>query len=459
MVLNCFQCILPGFRRFEDEDAAPEAKSVEETEALLGARDLEVAAEAVKGGTHKAGVAGNLMGHCNRGLDIFKGVLVIFMTLAHVDLTLMNPALAVGTAFPHFVGNAASGMCFLGFMLAYGFSCDNAYLSDSKVRTTFQRLERVARSAMLPVCGAWVCSMAWGYMCWKIPMNMDGLIQILDFRMSMGNGPDFLLCFTFCLLSMYPLRHLINSEFAHPSVWRRAGCAAALLLVPLALTQFWIVDCTGNRKYLGYLFECTYREAYAPVLPALPHLFYFNMGVLASRYMRYIGAELKSGRDVNLKALAAQASGVLASFLVMSYPLYTVWAANYGNLMVPTKWGMVTRGFTDGPSPLWLVGNLFVVAVLLAACVGMLLLGQVESLWFCPLRLLLSELEHYGANVLMYLVVGDICLAGMWRGMMGQYPLDTNGCITVMCGVLLVTRFVHYLGASSRNTGGAPSAG
>lgn len=462
VTVNLCQFVWPGSRRGEEDDVSSEAQNSEEMETLMGeTRDVEMAtSEPCKVAAKGTGVAGmNLMKHCNRSLDIFKGVLVLFMTLAHVDLALMNPALTYGAGTPHFVGNAASGMCFLGFMAAYGFSCDNAYLSDWKARTAWQRFERVMRSAMLPVFGAWICSFAWSYMLFKVPINMEGLIMILDFRMCMGNGPDFLLCFTFCLLTMYPLRHLMNSQLDHQCVYRRAGCVAALILGPLLLTQFWVQDCTGNKKYLAYLFECTNREAYSPVLPALPHLFYFNIGVLASRYIRYVGDELKSGRGVDFKALGVQVLALLSCFLIMAYPLATVWSSNFGNLMVPTQWGMITRGFVDGPSPLWLVGNLFAVTVLLIACIGLLVVSFKESPWLYPLRLLLSELEHYGANVLMYLVVGDICQAGMYRGSMGQFPLDLSGSLIVMCGILLVTRFLHYLGASSRNTGGAPSAG
>merc|ERR1719440_564760 len=105
---------------------------------------------------------------CNDALNVFKGILTIFMTWAHTQLTLLPPVEQYYFSLPHFIGNAASGLCFLGFMLAYGFSCDNAYLSDWKKRTLAQRLERLMRSAMLPVCGAWVCGFGWGFMCWKL---------------------------------------------------------------------------------------------------------------------------------------------------------------------------------------------------------------------------------------------------------------------------------------------------
>mmetsp|Transcript_127908 Transcript_127908/g.239218 ORF Transcript_127908/g.239218 Transcript_127908/m.239218 type:complete len:469 (+) Transcript_127908:146-1552(+) len=401
---------------------------------------------------------------CNRSLDIFKGILVVFMTWAHADLCLLSPALQYFSMIPHFVGNMASGLCFLGFMLAYGFSCDNAYFSDQKARSAAERFERVMRSAMLPVFAAWVCAFAWGYMCWKLPITLSGVLMILDFRVAVGNGPDFLMCFTISLLLMYPLRHLVNSGFASPSLWRRASLVFALLCVPLAFTQVIIPDCTGARKYLNYFFECTSREQFAPVLPAVPHLFYFNLGILFARSARALSWEMKMGNQVNLRVLGALFLVLMNVCLFLSYPLMTVWSSAYGNIMVPTKWGMVTRGFVNGPSLLWLLGNLFGVFLLLATSMGLYLLATMDgpAVWKAlravVLRPVLGQLEHLGANVLMYLVVGDLCLAGLYRGLSNQWPLDAasspgSGGALMTFAIFMVVRFVHYLGNSSRPVG------
>jgi len=117
--------------------------------------------------------------------------------------------------------------------------------------------------------------------------------------------------------------------------------------------------------------------------------------------------------------------------------------------------GSNTRGFVNGPSVLWLVGNLFTIDVLLAATVAIHLLCHVfysDLVVLGPLRYVLDELEHLGANVLLYLVVGDLILAGLWRGATNQYPLGTAGCFQVTLIITCVTRFLHYLGASSRPT-------
>lgn len=465
VVINICQCVFPdGYVLKAPKDPIIKEKEAavneEETVALLQEEGQVVMQEtgAIKlQAAEKKAVPEtvDIMKVCNRSLDVFKGVLVIFMTWAHVNLTLMMPALQYYSPVPHAVGNMASGLCFLGFMTAYGFSCDNAYISDWKERTLAQRLERVARSALLPVVGAWTCGLGWGYMCWKLPFDWNGLIAVLDFRMSLGNGPDFLLCFTITLLCMYPLRHYVNAGLGAEEKWKCAATAAAMLLIPLATTWLKINDCMGVRKYIGYALECTNREAYAPVLPGIPHLFYFNLGLLLSRAAKHVSARVKNGEPIDMKWCAFAGLGLAVVLLIMSYPLFTVWDMNYGNLMAMTKWGPVIRGFVDGPSILWLVGNLFWIYIFMILSVAAHLLGKYgPPVAMTPLRLVLAELEHLGANVLLYLVVGDLLLAGMWRGMMNQYPLDVHGCVYMTIGLWLVTRFLHYLGASGRATGG-----
>jgi len=386
---------------------------------------------------------------CNDSLNVFKGILVIFMTWAHTNLTLLPPAQQYYFSFPHFIGNAASSLCFLGFVLAYGFSCDNAYLSDAKKRTEAERFQRMARSAAIPVAGAWCCAFAWAWMCFKLPLDYNTFIAILDFRMTIGNGPDFLLCFSACIVVMYLLRHVVNLGLRSDRPARCCLCVVFLLLGPLALTRLVVNDCTGMRKYFGYIFECTVREAWSPVLPALPHLFYFNMGLLLARFVRSVDSDLKAGASIDGRRLAAGSACFGLVALVCCYPLATVWAYNYGNLGVPTKWGPITRGFVDGPSVLWLLGNVFPVFALLALAVAV---QHAVTIWAvgplsAPVRFVRSEIANLGANVLLYLVVADMCLAGLYRGNYGQFPLDTKGCSAMCFGIMGVARFLQFLGS------------
>merc|ERR1719163_1730035 len=100
----------------------------------------------------------------------------------------------------------------------------------------------------------------------------------------------------------------------------RVVCVATLLLVPLAISHFAIPDCMGNKRYLGFFFECTLKEPWTSNLPSLPHLFYFNLGLLLARGVR---AFAQSQQDHTKLA----ASGIVFAFISasLSYPLLTVW--------------------------------------------------------------------------------------------------------------------------------------
>jgi hypothetical protein len=268
--------------------------------------------------------------------------------------------------------------------------------------------------------------------------------------MTLGNGPDFLLCFSACIVVMYLLRNLVNIGLRGDRPVRCFVTVLALLLGPLALTKVIVTDCTGGRKYFGYFFECTLRDAWSPVLPAFPHLFYFNMGLLLARVVRSVDADLKSGRGlIDGRRLAASSLCLTLIAMAFCYPLYTVWAYNFGNLSVPTRWGPMTRGFVDGPSVLWLLSNTFPVFALLTLSLALQHTVATFAVgpWFWPVRFIISEVKNLGANILLYLVVADICLAGLYRGNYGQFPLDTQGCTFMAFGITLIARFLQFLGS------------
>jgi len=370
-------------------------------------------------------------------LDLFKGILVIFMTYSHVNLVLVNPADAQYSKLGHFIGNIASAMCYLGFMFAYGFVCDCMYISNYKPRPFVDLCTRVMRSICLPMLGALICSFAWTFLCFKFPINFEMVASLLTFYNLVGNGPDFILSFATMMVIMFPLREIINYYWDNGKMVQRELLMTLLLLIPLGFTFIHIENCMGNRKYLNIFFECTIREPWSANLCALPHLFYFNSGLIAARLVREYGIQ-------SFTSIGAVTCGMF--FAILSIPLYSVWDQNYGNLMVETPFGMVTRGFTNGPSVWWIVGNIFSIFCLLQAS------------WYFHqskrLQWLNEELQHLGANILLYLVVADIILAGSYRASItpeDAFPLMVfPGGFLVTAGIIGGTRFLHYLGHSSR---------
>lgn len=431
--------------------------NVEEKEGLLpkAAAAAAVAAPAEKGRNMQKEVFTLVSG----SLDVFKGLLCILMIYSHVDLCLVNPTEVYYGKLGHFVGNAASGMCFLGFMFSYGYTCYWAYLSDLRPRPLSERLERVARSAVLPIIGAWVCSFAWSFMCFKIPITYDSVVGIMTFYYVWGNGPDFLLSFTMLLLVSFAMRRAfvvgLTSDGTTLGRCKVAATSAFLLLFPMVLTQCVVADCTGNARYWQFMLPCNKREAVGMAnLPALPHFFYFNLGVLAAVGTQQLGEHL-ADRSLPLAApqktvqlLAVVGVGALCLnvvFAVLAYPLYDQWWQNFGNIAVPTRFGEIIRGWSRGPSPLWLLGNLWWIYTLFLGSLVVSALHRYGQPW---MQTPLGWLEHLGANVLIYLVISDILLAGLYRG--NQFPLTAaqGGVATLM--IIASTRFIHYLGASGR---------
>merc|ERR1719213_1298501 len=71
---------------------------------------------------------------------------------------------------------------------------------------------------------------------------------------------------------------------------RVAGAAFVMLSFPLLLTQCVVPDCTGNKRYFQFFIPCDKREPMGMAnLPALPHFFYFNLGVLAAIGTKHFG--------------------------------------------------------------------------------------------------------------------------------------------------------------------------
>jgi hypothetical protein len=414
----------------------------------------------------------------SRALDIFKGLLCILMVAFHVNMCLVAPALTMH-GVGHAIGNLAAAWCYLGFVFAYGWSCWHAYVVNEKPDLT----SRVARSAFMPLFGAICCSCAWCFVAFKIPLSADAVWGVMTFYYLWGNGPDFLLAFPIFLLILMPFRHILRNIFgidARPTNLRLVAAVGAMIGAPLLLTFAVVPDCSGPslRRYVQVFLNCEKRDPVGMAnLPALPHAFYFNMGLLGAAAMaRFQKKELldrepdseHEERDPVERALSASAQAVKQEaetaarrellrmrlcaavvvapcLILLSIPVLSLWRYNYGNLAVETPWGAVVRGFSRGPSLLWLLGNVAGVGLVFGLAVLLAVLS--ERIGGPVLWLLEHGVEHFGANVLLYLVLTDLILAGLYHG---TFPLTVADGASVTTFLLLATRFVHYLAASSR---------
>ncbi len=266
---------------------------------------------------------------------------------------------------------------------------------------------------------------------------------------------------------------------------------AALVLAPLLLTIHPVQNCTGMpRKYLNILLPCEWQEPWTSNLPALPHLTYFNLGLIASRFVGWLDRSahlLADGRALGKERHVANVvwsnrwllgvyvlTGVL--FYALSIPLFRAWGSAWGNLYTTVTVDGYTipikRGFKEGPNFWWLAGMLFPLycifsgVALLRSTISYLRTSDATSKntaagWSRTLAeaidyALDNFFSHMGANILLYLIVTDLILAGSYRGGQAGIAAQDTFPLTVWQGgyytawIFAVIRFLHYLAKSSR---------
>mmetsp|Transcript_12201 Transcript_12201/g.22874 ORF Transcript_12201/g.22874 Transcript_12201/m.22874 type:complete len:574 (+) Transcript_12201:118-1839(+) len=406
-------------------------------------------------------------------LDVFKGILVVLMVTSNVIMTMSSSDLRSGSFASLLICNAASSQCFTGFLIAFGYSCYSQYLREwPDPSRDLERVRwRVLRSITFPIIGAWICNFVWCFLCLKNELSRANVFNVFTFWRVFGNGPDFLCGFSINLATVYalwrPITNLLGrippvSMVSYPE-WRRDAAALGLALSPLLLSLVSIPDCTHNMRWVQWLLVCDKRDIDTPSLPALPHMMDFGLGILlAACWDRFIsdlrpiahggpgGAlhvlSMRAARHWAFALLAA--SGVL---LLLFVPLGQVWLyTDLSLVQMSTPVGLLVRGFSGGPSALWLLSTLWPVAVW--ACFSGILVTLRGSAFGVVLKWPLSFLEHLGANVLYYLVIVDIFLAGMFRGFLrvNPFPFGLQDCLLSSALILTFGRFFHLMAKTAR---------
>lgn len=404
-------------------------------------------------------------------LDVFKGFLVVLMCTSNVIITMSSSSQRSESFASLLICNFAAAQCFVGFMVAFGYSCYRQYLREWPDPPRKDRLRvRVFRAIFLPVLGAWVCNFAWCFICLKNEPTKELMIAVFTFTRVFGNGPDFLLGFSINLTLAYvlwrPLVKLVKSirPGTHPyRNWRRDAVALGVVMAPMFLALFPVTDCTGGRRWVQWLLVCKKRDIDTPNLPALPHLADFGIGILlAAVFDRFVG-ELRpvgnGGIGGGLHFLqwgaARQWSVALLTVAIIALSLFVPLGQVFLHedlsiVQMSTPFGQLVRGFSCGPSLLWLLSTLWPVAVCVVSSALLVAFKSIQYGVF--LRWPLAWLEHLGANVLYCLVVIDIFLAGLFRGFMrvDPFPFTLPHCLLCVVVILAFARFLHYAARTSR---------
>jgi len=482
---------------------SPEGDRLVKPKKMLPAAGLAPAAAATTlppAGLQKLSAEGllldmhQLLRDASATLDVFKGSLVVLMAASNVIITMSSTTLRSHSFASLVICNAASSQCFVGFLLAFGFSCYGQYLQERADPPSPKELStlrlRVLRAIAGPVLGAWVCNFAWCFLCLKNELTRANLIDVATFSRVFGNGPDFLCSFSLDLALVYvlwhPIKRLLDNagkasehvpESEHPSVGlisgispenRRDILALAIALSPLLLTMVAVPDCTSNRRWVQWFLVCDKREVDTPSLPALPHLMDFSLGIVVAACWNRFLADLRpvgnGGPSGGFSILPMQAIrrwcffmvGASMTLLVLFVPLGQVWLhKDLSVLQMATPFGQMIRGFSNGPSALWLLATLWPVATW-AGIVVVLVTLRGTALGFL-LKWPLLWFEHLGANVLYYLVVTDLFLAGMYRGLptafstkIDPFPFTLPNCLVCTALILLSGRFLHFIARGAR---------
>lgn len=414
-------------------------------------------------------------------LDVFKGSLMVIMATSNVIVTMSSTTLRSHSYASLVICNTAATLCFVGLLISFGFSCYGQYLHEwpdpAKDLTTLRL--RVLRAVSGPVLGAWVCNFVWCFICLKNEFTQTNLFDVFTFSKVFGSGPDFLCSFSLDLALVYALwrpimRLLEEAQKADGQAsvgiisqltpeTRRNLTAAAITFCPLLLTLHAVSDCTRSGRWVQWFLVCDKREIDTASLAALPHLMDFGVGILVAACWHRFLADLRpyfdGGPTGGLSILPMQALrkwsllmlGSCIATLVLFVPLGQVWLyTDLSVVQMATPFGQLVRGYSNGPSMLWLLATLWPVAMW--ASFIMVLVTLRGTVFGYLLKWPLGWLEHLGANVLFYLVLTDMCLAGMFRGFqhVDPFPFDSMTCIASTALIFLIGRFIHFICRSAR---------
>jgi hypothetical protein len=414
-------------------------------------------------------------------LDVFKGSLLVIMATSNVIVTMSSTTLRSHSYLSLVVCNTAATLSFVGLLISFGFSCYGQYLHewpDPAKDVTSLRM-RVLRAVAGPIMGAWICNFAWCFICLKNEINPTNLFDVFTFSKVFGSGPDFLCSFSLDLALVYmiwrPLMQLLDSAGkcdGDASVGivsqltpetRRNLAAIAITLSPLLFTLHAVSDCTRSGRWVQWFLVCDKRDIDTPSLAALPHLMDFGVGILVAACWHRFLADLRPYFDggptgglsiLPMKALRHWTALIMGSCMVtllLFVPLGQVWFyTDLSVVQMATPFGQLIRGYSNGPSMLWLLATLWPVAMW--AALMMVLVTLRGTVLGCILKWPLGLLEHLGANVLFYIVLTDLCLAGMFRGFTHSdpFPFDLLSCIAATALIFLIGRWLHFISREAR---------
>lgn len=409
-------------------------------------------------------------------LDVFKGVFIIFMLTEH-----SRSALGLGMTsrepIMQFVSQVACSLDMTSFSTAYGFSCYRAYLTNSKNRSTREQLVRIARSVGLIICAAWFSNFHFEMTVLKNPISWSTLRDILTFDILYW---DFLTTFPILLMLGFLTTKPLMKKFADwegsslISSLKRLLIAIILLGWPMIVSYYPLETCnTSSSRYAALFVGCIRRSFGAMRFSAFTYMFFFNVGCIVSQLLLELVGKSRKIVLPSLKSMILTPLGIgfialLAAELYYGYNMLKMYNKPWEYLNL--------NGYRRFPmsAPVILAWASFSQFVWFMALVGV---AMVKSeIWGvlaakCPkwmnrvASVKISILSQFGANVLLYLLISNITIHGMFHVDWKQHlqnpkkPESPDGytvrqwelvVLAVAAGQILLVQLVRYLVSSAR---------
>ncbi len=282
----------------------------------------------------------------DRGIDFFKGILVIQMIFAHSlqffgDLG-RSPLLYNISEFINLT-------TFSGFIFAFGYSGYNAYILKPYKIAILKILKNIIRLMI----AFYISSFAYSIFIEGLPFRLDKIMELLLIKRLAG-WSEFLIAFSAVLLLLVVLQPLLKKDDIK-----------VYIILSLAAMVITLLPYREMPPILG-IFLGGYGFAY---FPAVPYFLYFIIGVIFSRHR------------ININKIAVILSALGTGIFIVSYVL--------NNYSLPSRFPL---------SLAWLIGAM-----------GFLYLYYLASILFCRVPVL-DWLGAIGENSLFYLLISNILI-------------------------------------------------
>ena len=395
---------------------------------------------------------------------MFKGIFIIFMLGEHTRSALAMD-MSASERIMQFISQVACALDMTCFSTAYGFGCYRAYLTNSKNRSSSEQFKRLLRSVGLIVVASWFCNLSFEMAVLRKPITFTTLRKILTFEIVYW---DFLATFPAMLLVAFlttkPLMAIAAS--AGKSSWKRIAIFAILLGWPLLVPRLALDTCKSPLEIYQALFiGCIHRTMGAMRFSAFTYMFFFNFGCIVSLVTLEYS---KSANNFSIPTIREAVSsptwlGFIALFLVELYyaaPLF----GEYNRSWEYLNW----NGYRRFPmtTPLILGWGFMSQSVGIVSLTMTALFAKTKSTSNILSKIgqtVISVLEHFGANVLLYLTISNLVIHAFFHVDWTRFfkpdkkkeSMYTNFqwelmVVAVAVGQILLTRFLIYLVRSSR---------